>query len=130
MRRATIATVLLVEDNPGLREVLTAALDAWGYHVLAAEDGRQGLSMINNQAQRIDVLLSDITLPFVSGLKLSKVLKGQRPATKCLMMSGYDRPLLRAGEISPTYRFIQKPFRLQELRALIEKMLSESERKM
>ena len=112
-----------------LREMLTTALAAWGYNVLAAEDDRRSLAIINDQAEKIDMLLLDIALPFVSGFKLSEVLKPQRPAAKCLMMSGYDQPLLSGDDRSSNYRFIEKPFRLHELRALIGEMLSEGEHK-
>ena len=126
----TIATVLLVEDNSDLRELLRTALVAWEYNVLAAEDGRRGLAFINNEAEKIDMLLVDITLPFLSGMKLCKALNSQRPTTKCLMMSGYDEPPSGVGERSSNCRFIQKPFRLHELRTAIGDMLAEGETKM
>jgi DNA-binding response OmpR family regulator len=75
VRSATIETVLLVEDNSDFRELLTSALATWGYNVLAVEDGRRGLAIINDQAEKIDMLLLDITLPFVSGLKPARVLR-------------------------------------------------------
>lgn len=99
--------------------MLRIALAASGYNVLATGDGRWGIAIINDQAEKIDMLLLDIALPFVSGFKLSEVLKPQRPATKCLVTSGYDQPLLSVDDKSSNYRFIEKPLRLHELRALI-----------
>ena len=122
-RGVTIATVLLVEDQADLREMLRTALGTWGYNVLAAEDGRRGLAILNNQAQKIDMLLLDVTLPFLSGLELAAVSKTKRPTTKCLMMSGHEQPSGICNDL-PNCRFIQKPFRLHDLRAAITEMFT------
>jgi two-component system, cell cycle sensor histidine kinase and response regulator CckA len=124
----TILTILLVEDDSDLRELLKTALVEWGYNVRTAEDGRRGLAIINNRAETIDMLLLDMVLPFVSGSQISKVLKKQRPTTKCLMMSGYDEPLSDSTTRRLNCRFIAKPFNLRELRVVIGEMLPDAPR--
>ena len=100
-----------------------AVLVSWGYNVWAVEDGRRGLSIVNNNAETIDMVLLDMVLPFLSGLEIFEILKKQRPTTKCLMMAGYDEPPPGFFTRLETFRFIAKPFNLSDLHAIIEEML-------
>jgi FixJ family two-component response regulator len=75
------------------------------------------------------MLVVDIVLPFVNGSELARVLSNQRPATKCLMMSGYNEvpsDVEKLQKLSKC-RFIQKPFRLYELHTVVEEMLADGE---
>ena len=90
------ATILLVEDRFDLREVLRIALIGGGYNVLAAEDGRVALGILRSHSGVIDLVLSDLILPFSSGWELAKESSHLRPTTWFLMMSGYPGSALRA----------------------------------
>jgi DNA-binding NtrC family response regulator len=118
-----VATVLLVEDQPDLREVLRTALVGWGYNVLTAEDGLVALAILRQHLGIIDLVLTDLTLPFSSGWDLARESSHRRPTTKLLMMSGYPDQPSAPFELS-NWRFIRKPFKLSALLALIKDMLA------
>jgi two-component system cell cycle sensor histidine kinase/response regulator CckA len=119
-------TILVVDDEEGVREVATQYLSARGYHVLAAESGAQALEIAGAQNGPIHVLVTDALMPGMSGPTLAKRLLGQRPDTKVLYISGYaeDASLLEdARERGES--FLQKPFGLdalaEKLRVLLNK---------
>ena len=117
------ATILLVEDQFDLREVLRIALIGCGYNVLAAEDGNVALGILRSHLGVIDLVLSDLVLPSSSGWELAKESSRLRPTTWFLMMSGYpDQPSAAFDHLSKC-RFIRKPFQLRELFATIRDML-------
>jgi two-component system, cell cycle sensor histidine kinase and response regulator CckA len=120
---APTSTVLLAEDESGLRELLRSAIASWGYNVLAAESGRRCLAIISNQAKKIDFVVLDIVLPDLNGVEIARALNKQRPRTKCLLVSGYAEPPLESFVHLSNTRFMGKPFSLHELRVVIEEML-------
>jgi CheY-like chemotaxis protein len=84
------ATILLVEDEAGVREVAVAILRSLGYRVLEAQDGEDGLSVFDANAPEIDMLLTDVVLPGkVRGRELAERVTATRPEVKVLFMSGY-----------------------------------------
>ena len=82
-------TVLIVEDEPALRELATAIFEETGYHVLQAGDGQEAVAVADGYAGRIDLLLTDVVMPLVSGPELARQLRHARPETPVLYMSGY-----------------------------------------
>jgi two-component system, cell cycle sensor histidine kinase and response regulator CckA len=118
-----LQTILLVEDEVSFRELLAHALGSWGYNVLTAQDGRAAFVILRSHPGIIDLVLSDLILPFWSGWELARESTYVRPTTKFLMMSGYpDQPSSPFGQLS-NWLFIRKPFQLGELRNLIKDML-------
>jgi two-component system, cell cycle sensor histidine kinase and response regulator CckA len=113
-------TILLAEDEPGLRQMLGLVLQAAGYHLLIAEDGRQALQLAKEHAGRIDMLLSDIQMPGLTGPVLAQELLRSRPDLNIMLMSGCvsDPVVFETG-----WRFLQKPFAparlLEEVRAAL-----------
>jgi len=119
-------TILVVDDEEGVREVATQYLSSHGYSVLAAESGARALELAAAHRGTIHVLVTDAVMPGMNGPALAKTLLGERPETKVLYMSGYaeDTSLLEEAR-DRGEGFLQKPFGLdtlaQRLRELLRK---------
>jgi two-component system cell cycle sensor histidine kinase/response regulator CckA len=116
-------TVLLVEDHQGVRDCLLFMLETSGYDVIAAADGPDALQKVRGCKGRIDLLLSDIRMPKMSGIQLAQKVQLERPETRVLLMSGYAFESLPSAQ---GWRFLEKPITPQELREEIGAMLQES----
>jgi CheY-like chemotaxis protein len=118
-------TILVVDDEEGVREVATQYLSARGYVVLAAESGTKALELAGAHAGPIHVLVTDAVMPGMNGPALAKTLLGQRPETKVLYMSGYaeDTSLLEDAR-ERGEAFLQKPFGLDSLAERLRELLS------
>jgi len=109
-------TILLVEDEVGIRRAAERALDLYGYKVIVAGDGVEGLRLFEESAGEIALVISDVVMPKMNGHDLYKAIRERSPATKCILMSGYaDRGRLQAGEIGAAIPMIAKPWALGEL---------------
>ena len=117
-------TILLVEDAVSLRDLLAEGLHDCGYTVLAAGDSSEALNVAEQHSGPIHLLLTDVVLPGVSGLELAGRVKGLRPDTKVIYMSGYTDDKLPLRSELATEAFIQKPFQLAELTQRIRKILA------
>jgi DNA-binding NtrC family response regulator len=115
------AHVLVVEDEAFLREVIAECLQEAGYTVRAVGDGDAGLAVLRSDAP-VDVLLSDVRLPGVSGYELAAAAQAQRPDLKMILMTGYA-PSLPPGLKPFVYRVLQKPFRIDSLAGVISAAL-------
>jgi len=106
-------TVLLVEDEPAVREVATRMLRAQGYQVLVAANGEEAIQIAHSHAgESIHLLVTDVVMPRLSGKAVADQLKTIRPDMKVLFISGYsDDTLVRHGAAeSSSLNFLQKPF--------------------
>jgi CheY-like chemotaxis protein len=104
-------TVLLVEDEEGVRRVARLALESQGYTVLEATGGADALARVERDKPAVDLLLTDVVMPEMGGRQLAEALRARVPGLKVLYMSGYtDDAVLRHGIIEQTDQFIQKPF--------------------
>ena len=117
-------TVLVVEDAKPLRGLICEALSASGCTVLSARDGREASQIVNERKGVIDLLLTDVIMPGISGPALAKQVRSLRPQTKILYMSGYSGEFL-PDMLTPGVSFIQKPFTLADLARKIRKMLAD-----
>ncbi|HTX14397.1 MAG TPA: ATP-binding protein [Candidatus Baltobacteraceae bacterium] len=106
---ATLQTVLLVEDEPAVRDVACHFLTAAGYRVLAAEDGERAIQMAERDAA-IEVLITDIVMPRVRGPELARQLLRWNPGLKVIYMSGYLEPADADGDRMKGAFFLNKPF--------------------
>lgn len=120
-RDAQGATILLVEDEPDVREVLAAELTNFGYRVLTAGNGPEALSILDRESD-IDLLFSDVVMPNgMSGDELARRASEIRPGLKVLLTSGYPAPDLRERQVLGEFRVLRKPYRAEDLmRALSE----------
>ena len=104
-------TVLLVEDDASVCELVRAVLTKQGYSVLAAQRPREAETICREYGQKIDLLLTDVILPEMSGAELAKRLTGLDPAMRVLFMSGYiDDSLVREEIREKGIAYLQKPF--------------------
>lgn len=104
-------TILLVEDEEGVRSLAQSILEQHGYHVLAARDGVQALQIAIDYSGPIDLLLTDVVMPGLSGPELTQRLLCHQAAVKVLYMSGYtDDAVVRHGLLTADVSFIQKPY--------------------
>jgi len=109
-------TVLLVEDEAELREILEQYLSSQGYTVISASDGQACLAACRGRAPFPPLLITDVVMPGMSGRALADTLRAEVPSIKVLYMSGYtDDALLRHGILPNDTQFMQKPFALHEL---------------
>jgi PAS domain S-box-containing protein len=106
-----VRTVLVVEDEPQVRRMAARALAEVGHQVLEAGDGREAISLLARSGQGIDLVLTDVAMPGMSGRELAERLRQARPDVRVIFMSGYaDEEIVRRGLLDPDQPFIQKPF--------------------
>jgi CheY-like chemotaxis protein len=117
-------TILLVEDDRGVRNLVERVLNSRGYRVLSAEHGVDALQLASTQNGAIDLVLTDIVMPTMSGREMVDALRLRQPGVRVIYMSGYtDDEILRRGLHDPTMSFIQKPFTAEHLATLVRKIL-------
>jgi signal transduction histidine kinase/CheY-like chemotaxis protein len=116
-------TVLVVEDQAAVREFAVAALKAYGYRVIQAESAGEALLLCERE-ERIDLLLTDVVMPNLSGQNLAGSLRRRRPGIKVLFMSGYNETrVLHHGALDEDAHFIEKPFSPEALACKVRAVL-------
>ncbi|HVQ77894.1 MAG TPA: ATP-binding protein [Candidatus Binatia bacterium] len=106
-----VETVLLVEDEASLREMLREILEANGYSVLVAREGTEAVQMAAAHAGPIEIIVIDVIMPGMAGPKIVDLVARTRPEVKVLFISGYsDEAVTRHGLIGPRRAFLSKPF--------------------
>ena len=109
-------TILVVEDDASVRTIVTRMLENLGYRVLAADGGEAAVELAAAWTSKIDLILTDLAMPGLSGRETAEQVRGLFPAAKVLYMSGYtDDLVIRDGDFEPGITFIQKPFGAAEL---------------
>jgi two-component system, cell cycle sensor histidine kinase and response regulator CckA len=117
-------TVLLVEDEEGVRRLLTHVLRRRGYQVLEASNGQEALELYRRRGAEIQLVLTDMVMPEMSGRQLGDSLRQLAPDVKIIYMSGYtDDVLVRTGALGPGMSFLQKPLRPEALAAKVRETL-------
>jgi signal transduction histidine kinase/ActR/RegA family two-component response regulator len=117
-------TILLVEDEAGLRALARRILERHGYAVLACADGREALAAASAHPASIDVVLTDVVMPGMSGRAMAECFRAERPDTPVVYMSGYtDNDALLDGTREARASFIQKPFAPAELLRVVREAL-------
>jgi len=117
-------TVLLAEDEPGLRNMIRQVLKTHGYSVHAARDGRDALRLYTELSEKVDLLLTDVVMPQMNGHELARELTAIQPDLKVVYMSGYaEHVLARYGVSHEGAAFLKKPFTPQELRNRVREAL-------
>jgi CheY-like chemotaxis protein len=118
-------TILLVEDDEGVRGLAKDTLEASGYTVLPVSNGQEALEISAHYPKPIDLVLTDVVMPGLGGRELAERIRQERPAIKVLFMSGYtDDLVLTHGVADGTAAFIEKPFAGPKLLGRIRKVLS------
>ncbi|MGC1653715.1 MAG: ATP-binding protein [Candidatus Sulfotelmatobacter sp.] len=120
-------TVLLVEDETGIRELACEFLRRQGYKVLHGMDGNEALRIAEGHTDLIHLLVTDMAMPNVGGKELAVRLRKVRPQIKVLFMSGYpDHEALGGGEVGVQNAVLQKPFSLDTLAHKVRTLLDQS----
>jgi PAS domain S-box-containing protein len=119
-------TILLVEDEVGIRELASDFLQGRGYRVFAAMDGNEALRIAEGHEDLIHLLVTDIVMPNVGGKELAQRLRQARPQIKVLLMSGYpDHPALADADLDVQTTVLQKPFSLDMLAHKVRGLLDQ-----
>jgi two-component system cell cycle sensor histidine kinase/response regulator CckA len=124
MRLRGSETVLAVDDDPSIRDLLAEVLRPLGYKVLFASNGEEALALAASHQENIDLLLTDVMLPGIKGQELAKQLLHSCPGVNVLFMSGYLCPSMAHSESDQRFEaFIQKPFAPNALLRKIRNLL-------
>lgn len=117
-------TILVVEDEEGVRSLIRLALVSGGYKVLLTEDAEKALAMCASHEGPIHLLLTDVVMPKMSGPAVAEKVSALRPGMKVLFMSGYtDDAIVHHGVLTEGVPFIQKPFSPVSLRQKVREVL-------
>jgi len=121
-------TVLVVEDEPALRRLISVSLEKRGYTVLAAEDGTEAIRILENNPGEIDLVVSDIMMPKLNGLELRKKATLLRPDMRFLFISGYAEDTIgRTAHLPQDAGYLEKPFLPIELARKVRALLNETD---
>ena len=117
-------TILLVEDEESVRQLVRDTLTARGYRIIEADGGESGLAAAEKNSAKIDLVITDVVMPGIGGRELVKQLIRTRPGIKVLYLSGYtEDAIVSEGSIESGTAFLQKPFSLQNLSRKVREVL-------
>jgi DNA-binding NtrC family response regulator len=114
-------TILLAEDEAAFRELYRAIFERAGFSVIVAEDGQEALRIASEHPDAIDLLVSDVQMPGLTGPELATALRRTRPGLRVLLISAYPQRTLLLGN---RWNFLQKPFRSQVIIDKVHKIMS------
>ena len=118
-RPSALETILLVEDEPAVRQLFAQALSRAGYTVHEARNGQEAIRVFDQHGDAIDMLLTDMRMPYMNGGELAHHLRGRRRTLKLLCISGYPGTL--DPDLAPD--FLAKPFSRDELLQKVREVL-------
>jgi DNA-binding NtrC family response regulator len=117
-------TVLIVEDDDSLRKLAQKALRQHGYSVLEAENGEDALRVSEEHGGSIDLMITDVVMPKMSGKETAERLQPLYPQMKVIYMSGYtDDAIVHHGVLVPGLNFLEKPFTPEDLARKVREVL-------
>ena len=116
--------ILLVEDEPAVRALVNEILTASGYRVMIASNGKEALSIVKENKVALDLILTDVKMPGMDGVKLARLVAQSNPAIKILFMSAYtEETAALENELRSGRQFLQKPFLPETLLRKIKESL-------
>lgn len=122
-----MSSILLVDDEPLLRQNLSKFLKVLGHDVLVAGNGREAMSVIEGSS--VDLVVTDVNMPDMDGLELLNALRGRTPPLPIVVMSGggrFDKAmLLQSAKVLGAVVILAKPFSLADLKSAVEEALGE-----
>jgi DNA-binding NtrC family response regulator len=111
-------TILLVEDEPAVRQLFAQALMRAGYRVFEARNGQEAMKVFDQHGDKVDLLLTDMRMPYMGGAELAQHLRARRKTLKLLCVSGYP-----GADTQLTSDFLAKPFSRDDLLAKVREVL-------
>ncbi len=124
MRLSGSETILAVDDDPAMLELVGEVLTPLGYNVLFAATGEEALQVAQTGTSKIDLLLTDVVLPGIKGQELAEKILNSNPRISVLFMSGYLCPSMAQGDSEKKVEaFVQKPFAPNALVRKMRKLL-------
>ena len=123
---AKLETILVVDDDPGVLRIVVAILESASFRVLSADNGAGAIELAKETEGRIDLLLSDVDMPLLSGPDLGEALKKVRPDLHVMLMSGGPKGNLLV--LNYGWAFIQKPFVAKKLVEMVTSVLHSPDR--
>lgn len=120
-----LATILIVEDEAALRELVQQYLQKRNFEVLAAKDGMEGVEVFRQHAKKIQLVISDLAMPGMDGLECMDRILASEPNVRFLFMSGFPEQIVERHRASfERCEFLPKPFRLDQLLDRVDRLLS------
>jgi two-component system, cell cycle sensor histidine kinase and response regulator CckA len=117
-------TILLVEDEESVRQLVRDTLESKGYKIIEAGNGDRGIGAAARHNGKIDLVITDVVMPGMGGRALAEQILKTRPETKVLYLSGYaEDAVLSEGSLDQGTAFLQKPFTLQNLSRKVREVL-------
>jgi len=120
---AGVETVLIVEDDPRVRRLAVLGLRAHGYVVLEAEDGAHAIELATQAGSSIDLIVSDVRMPGISGPELLERLSAIVPGARAMLMSGHAESTVLSPETAAKRAFLAKPFTPERLARKVREVL-------
>ena len=122
-----VGSILLAEDNDMVRSLVGSMLEALGYQVISAQDGREALNIFQDKKDEIGLVLSDVAMPRMDGWKMIAAIREIEPGIPVILASGYTDTLKQAGQYpEQPQAILYKPFKMAALQETIEWVLEES----
>jgi two-component system, cell cycle sensor histidine kinase and response regulator CckA len=123
-------TVLVVDDEPEIRKLVSAMVTGFGYAVLTADSGEHALTLYRNHHAPMEMLITDVVAPGMSGPMLADKLTALQPDLKVLYISGYDNThVVQKYVVEKGHALLAKPFTMEELRAKMTALLQPAQAK-
>jgi len=117
-------TILLVEDDPMIRNLVAQTLEMQDYNILLADEGWEGVKVARQYKGTIDLLFTDVIMPGMGGAELAIAAQEMYPEIKVLFMSGYARSQLEEEGVPPDAAVLEKPFKPDKVLAMVRKLLA------
>jgi two-component system cell cycle sensor histidine kinase/response regulator CckA len=118
-------TILVVEDNPAVRQALVDSLNALGYRTLEAENGRRALALYEEREGDIALVISDLVMPEMGGQALLQALRERNPRIRMVMLTGHpDKASATSRDAGDTVGWLGKPVNLESLARVVSEMLA------
>jgi CheY-like chemotaxis protein len=120
-------TILVVDDDPSIVDIITQVLEPLGYHIRSAWDPREALELAKASSETIDLLLTDVIMPNLNGRQLAESLLKSRPGLRVIFMSGYtDNIMEHHGILRKGAMFVQKPIGPRRLAQVVRQVLDQA----
>lgn len=117
-------TILLIDDEDMIREVVSGLLESLGYRILKADSGAEAVKIYQTNQNNIDLVILDMIMPGISGSETFDLLKVINPAVKVILSSGYSQNDMAASILERgCLAFIQKPFSIKDISAKIQEVM-------